>query len=56
MKRLHVALAALMLLILIGGSWALAQVFGIGPYGGGTLTAIYRLTNTENDPSPATRS
>lgn len=54
MKRLHVALVALMLLTLIGGGWALAQVFGIGPYTGGTLTAIYRLTNMENDPSPAT--
>lgn len=54
MKRLHVALAALTVLVLIGGSWALAQVFGIGPYTGGTLTVVYRLTNMENDPSPAT--
>ncbi len=54
MKRLHMALAVLMMLAVLGGSWALAQVFGIGPYSGGTLTAIYRLTNMENDPSPAT--
>lgn len=54
MKRLHVALAALTVLVLIGGSWALAQIFGIGPYTGGTLTVVYRLTNMENDPSPAT--
>ncbi len=54
MKRLHVALAALTLLTFIGGGWALAQVFGIGPYSGGTLTVVYRLTNMENDPSPAT--
>lgn len=54
MKKLHVALATLMLLALIGGSWALAQIFGIGPYTGGTLTVTYRLTNVENDPSPAT--
>jgi len=43
-----------MLLTLIGGGWALAQIFGIGPYTGGTLTVVYRLTNMENDPSPAT--
>lgn len=54
MKRLHVALATLTVLVLIGGSWALAQIFGIGPYTGGTLTVVYRLTNMENDPSPAT--
>lgn len=54
MKRLHVALAALILLMLVGGGWALAQIFGIGPYTGGTLTVVYRLTNMENDPSPAT--
>lgn len=54
MKRLHVTSVAVMLLTLIGGGWALAQIFGIGPYTGGTLTAIYRLTNMENDPSPAT--
>lgn len=54
MKRLHVALVAVMLLTFIGGGWVLAQVFGIGPYTGGTLTVVYRLTNMENDPSPAT--
>jgi hypothetical protein len=54
MKRLHATFAGLTLLMLIGGGWALAQVFGIGPYSGGTLTAVYRLTNMENDPSPAT--
>lgn len=54
MKRLHAALAVLMVLAVLGGSWALAQVFGIGPYSGGTLTVTYRLTNMENDPSPAT--
>jgi|GEM_PF-1461312 len=54
MKRLHVASVAVMLLTLIGGGWALAQIFGIGPYTGGTLTVVYRLTNMENDPSPAT--
>ncbi|MCX8104140.1 MAG: hypothetical protein N3E42_06940 [Candidatus Bipolaricaulota bacterium] len=54
MKRLHIALPALMLLTLIGGSWALAQIFGIGPYAGGTLTIVYRLTDRENDPSPGT--
>lgn len=54
MKRLHIALVGLILLTLIGGGWALAQVFGIGPYTSGTLTAVYRLTNMENDPSPAT--
>jgi hypothetical protein len=54
MKRLHATFAGLTLLMLIGGGWALAQVFGIGPYSGGTLTVIYRLTNMEKDPSPAT--
>ncbi|MCL6642545.1 MAG: hypothetical protein K6T71_04390 [Candidatus Bipolaricaulota bacterium] len=54
MKRLHAAFAVLTLLMLIGGGWALAQVFGIGPYAGGTLTVVYRLTNMENDPSPGT--
>jgi hypothetical protein len=54
MKRLHATFAGLTLLMLIGGGWALAQIFGIGPYSGGTLTVIYRLTNMENDPSPAT--
>jgi hypothetical protein len=54
MKRLHATFAGLTLLMLIGGGWALAQVFGIGPYSGGTLTVIYRLTNMENDLSPAT--
>lgn len=54
MKRLHVVLAVLLVLAILGGSWALAQVFGIAPYTGGTLTATYRLTNMENDPSPAT--
>lgn len=54
MKRLHAAFAVLTLFMLIGGGWALAQIFGIGPYSGGTLTAVYRLTNMENDPSPAT--
>lgn len=54
MKRLRATLAVLMLLTAIGGSWALAQIFGIGPYTGGSLTIIYRLTNMENDPSPGT--
>ncbi|MCS7197909.1 MAG: hypothetical protein NZ930_04425 [Candidatus Bipolaricaulota bacterium] len=52
MKRLHIALIALLFVALVGGSLVLAQIFGIGPYTGGSLTIIYRLTNMENDPSP----
>jgi hypothetical protein len=52
--KLRNTLAVLMLLALISGGWALAQIFGIGPYAGGTLNIVYRLTDRENDPSPGT--
>lgn len=44
----------LALLILAGGGWTLGQIFGIDPYGGGTLNIVYRLTKQENDPNPGT--
>ncbi|MCI2429942.1 hypothetical protein LM602_01350 [Candidatus Acetothermia bacterium] len=52
--KLRNTLAVLMLLTLISGGWALAQILGIGPYAGGTLTVVYRMTDKENDPSPGT--
>ncbi len=46
--------ALVVLTLLTSGGWALAQIFGVGPYAGGTLTIVYRLTDKENDPSPGT--
>lgn len=54
LTTLRATLAVLALLTLISGGWALAQIFGVGPYAGGTLTIVYRLTDRENDPSPGT--
>lgn len=39
---LRVAVAAL---VLFGGSLVLAQIFGLGPYQGGTLKTVYRFTS-----------
>lgn len=36
----------------VGGGLALAQIFGLGPYPGGQLKTVYRLTG-EDDASPA---
>lgn len=52
--RLRALLVVLALLTFISGGWALAQIFGVGPYTGGTMTIVYRLTDKENDPSPGT--
>lgn len=54
MQTIRVAVTVLALLVLVSSGWALAQIFGIGPYTGGTLTVVYRLTNMEPDPSPGT--
>ncbi len=47
---LGVASAAL---VLFGGSLVLAQIFGLGPYQGGTLKTVYRFTS-EGDRNPGT--
>ncbi len=39
------------MVVLIGGGLALAQIFGLGPYPGGQLKTVYRLTG-EDDASP----
>ncbi len=43
---------ALAVILILAGSLGLAQIFGIAPYSGGTLTVIYNLTDQENDPNP----
>jgi len=40
---------------LVGGGLALAQIFGLGPYPGGQLKTVYRLTG-EDDANPGTYS
>lgn len=39
--------------VIVGGGLTLAQVFGLGPYPGGSLKTVYRFT-TEGDPHPGT--
>ncbi len=53
-KAVRIASVVMALVLLTGGAWAIAQIIGIGPYTGGNLTVVYRLTNMENDPSPGT--
>lgn len=47
---LGVAVAAL---VLFGGSLVLAQIFGLGPYQGGTLKTVYRFIS-KDDRNPGT--
>ena len=51
-RVLRTILSILAILTVAGSSWGLAQIFGIGPFSGGTLTVVYRLTDVDNDPNP----
>lgn len=53
-KTFRVVSVVVMLLMLAGGGWTLGQIFGVGTFTGGALAVKYRLTNSENDPSPGT--
>jgi hypothetical protein len=44
---------AIAIFVLFGGSLVLAQIFGLGPYQGGTLKTVYRFTS-EGDRNPGT--
>lgn len=54
MRSLGVAAILMALLVIAGGGWAVGQIFGLAPYGSGTLEVTYLLTNQENDPNPGT--
>lgn len=51
-RKSRTVLTMLVILTVAGSSWGLAQIFGIGPFNGGTLTVVYHLTEVDNDPDP----